>query len=202
MKASVIGGAVPALASLGLLVAASHAQAQAQLSFSGTKGVDFTVTLAAPVTYTINADFGMNGPHVAPAFVFKGVGNDFSSGGSAASGTITYSFNGGPALPILNMYSGETVGSLTPSDAYLWGNQEGVTVGEQVTLSAGSLMNFGGPLPANGSYVTYIIDGNGNDISTNGVTTLPEPASCGLLSLGAMAMLSRRRRDADSRRRP
>lgn len=180
----------------GLLTAVSHAHAQAELSFSGSEGDNFTVTLAEPVTYTIDANYGHDGPTQAPTFVFQGVGNDFTGGGSAANGTITYSFDGGPPNPIDGMYSGQSVKSLTPDDAYIWGNNEGVSVGETVTLSAGTLMTYGGSLPANGSYTTVIMDSYGNIISTDGVLSVPEPGSLGVLGLGAFAIIGRRGRRA------
>jgi hypothetical protein len=181
---------------------ATRSHGQAILSFSGSKGNNFMVKLAEPVTYTIDENYGANGQHTAPAFVFKGVGNDFSFAGSAASGTVTYSDNGGPPNPISGMYSGQTVGSLTPSDAYLWGNEEGVTVGEVITLSAGTILTYGGPLPANGSYTTYVMDGNGLDISTNGVSSVPEPVSTGVLGIAAIAVLCRRGNRGVNLRRP
>jgi len=178
---------------LGLLAAASQATAQANLIFTGTEGVNFTVRITAPITYKITENYGTQSKYQAPTFVFKAVGNDFTNGGSAASGNVSYSVNGESPNSIQDIYSGQTIGNLGPNDAYIWGYEQGVAVGDSVTLSAGTFTTYGGPRPANGSYVTYIMDGNGLDISTNGVSSIPEPASFGLLCGCGIAMLGRRK---------
>ena len=179
------------------LAAASSARAQALLAFSGGNGTPLTLTLNAPISYTVTrAGATLN----APYFDFQGVGNVFSSRYNLG-GTITFTINAGAAQGFGTLASGFSAGSEAATDAYLYGSMPGVAVGNTVTLNAGTLTttgNFAGAPPAGGSFQTFLFDGNGNKLdAVNGVAgPVPEPSTWALLGVGAGALgfdLRRRR---------
>ncbi len=174
-----------------LLASARTAGAQANLTFSGGNGAPFVLTLNSPVTYSITATSNQ----MAPFFDFQGVGNFFGSNNAQLSntGTITFSINGGPPKFFSGIASGSAFGVVTANDIYMYGTFSGATVGDIVTLSAGTLMtagSFASAPPQSGSFPTFIFQGDGTRISTNGVA-VPEPATWATL-LGGLGLLGPR----------
>jgi hypothetical protein len=147
------------------------AQAQANLTFSGGNGNPLSISLQQPVSYTINNSqcaLSTSGP----IFLFDEAGNPFGSG-VLLNGTITFSVNAGAAQPITNANSGVIAGNVTPNDLFIYGQLQSVPNGSIVTLSAGTVTTTGNVAaapPANGSFTTFIVDGNtGNRCSANGI---------------------------------
>ena len=189
------GAATFLLATLG----ASHACAQARLTFSGGLGAPLHLTLNAPVTYMITTATASGN---APLFDFQGVGNLFGNGNSpAVSGTVTFTINGAAAQTFATLASGFTGGSQAASDAYIFGSLPGVAVGNTVVLTAGTLTttaNFASAPPASGSYPTDITNGGGTRLdAVNGASVVPEPSTWALLGVGVVGLsLTLRRRAA------
>ncbi len=179
------------LAATALLTSASSSRAAAILSFSGGNNTPFVLTLSAPVQYVINAAPTSSGPF----FLFQSVGNVLGAQ-TGATGTISYSINAGPAVSILTENSGVSAGAIAPSDLYIFGAASTLTIGSVVTLSAGTLTttsNVASAPPASGSFNTFIVDGNGVQISAAGIT-VPEPTTWAMLGVGFTALLGFRRR--------
>jgi hypothetical protein len=166
--------------------AAPFAHAQASLSFSGGNGTPLVLTLNAPLVYTINTTPTGSGPF----FVFKNVGNALGSQ-QGASGTISYAINAGTLKAITAENSGQSVGSIGASDLFIFGTASTLTLGDTVTLTAGTLTtnsNVLGPPPAGGNFATFISDANGVQISTAGAT-VPEPTTWALLTGGLLTLV-------------
>jgi hypothetical protein len=171
------------------------------LSFSGGGGTPLSMTLTSPVSYTITQSAGLGD---APFFVFQGVGNPFGAVITFVSGNITFSVNGGPSRSVFQTASGVPVNDLAANDLYFFGQLPGVSVGNTVILSAGTLTttsNFAGAAPASGNFQTFIIEGYGAKISTFGTTAggnVPDSGATvallgvGLLGLFSFARISRR----------
>ena len=169
------------------LAAASHAQAQAVLSFSGGSGTPLTITLSQPLTFTITT-----AETTLPYFTFKNVGNVFGSEtGDGVTGNITYEINAGGALTFAAAGSDYTGGDTAPTDLSLQSSaNSSFVVGDVVTLSAGTETtndNFAATAPAGGSFTAFIADEAGYSISTDGV---PEPSTWALLGLGVAGLLA------------
>ena len=182
--------AVLGLAALG----ASHALAQASLTFGGGLGMPLTLTLNAPVTYVVTMA-AANAPYV----VFQSVGNVLGS--RPVSGTLTFTINGGAPQSFTYLNSGASGGggAEVPADAFLYGSMPGLAVGNTVVLNAGTLTttgNFTGAPPASMSYQTFLTDGNDDKLdAVNGVSAAPEPSTWALMDLGAAGVgLTLRRR--------
>jgi hypothetical protein len=177
------GGARLALCFLAvgaLLASAGEARAQASLSFSGGNNTPFVLTLNGPVSYVINAALSGN----APFFVFKNVGNPLGSTQIGATGSISYSVNGGASHSITTENSGTPVGSITANDLFFFGVSSALALGDVVTLTLGTITtasNVAAAPPAGGNFTTYITDSNGAQVSTNGVP-VPEPGVLALLA--------------------
>ncbi len=172
------------LAVSAFLVGSAHGQAN--LTITGGNGSPFTFTLAQAVTYTVTATTPL-----APLPVFANVGNIFGNSYPAVSGTITFSVNGGPATTLTVANSGFVGGALTANDLYFYGNRPGVTSGDTVVVTAGSLTtdsSFAQPPPASGTFTTFLVDDNGNRVSLNG-TSVPEPGSLALLAMGGLGLI-------------
>jgi hypothetical protein len=153
------------------------AHGQARLTFSGG-GIQLSTTVQTPITYTITTDNCL-GAGRGPFFVFDGTGTPFDSELSA-SGTITFSINGGNALPINRKGSGVDVEVVTADDLYIFGSLPGAVEGSTVVLSAGTITtanNVAATRPANGSYTTFITNSFGDRCSENGVSAAPSAAS-------------------------
>jgi hypothetical protein len=179
-----------------LTVLPQKAGAQANLTFSGGSGTPLTMTIAAPITYTITTT-----SPVAPFFIFQGVGDLFLTDTPSVTGTVTFSINGGAAQTIDIIGSGVTGGSLAADDVYIFGSSPGVTTGDTVFLTAGAITtttNIAAAAPANGAFDTFIVEGGGGDkISTLGSSSsaAPEPGTLALLALGtALGIVARRRK--------
>ncbi len=185
--------ALTALSALSVLVLSGPAaHAQANLSFTGGSGSPLTLTLAAPVNYTVTTTASR-----APLFVFQSVGDLFGGNSSFVTGALTYRINGGAAQTITTIGSGASSGSVTPNDIYIFGSFPGVSVGQIVTLASGSLTttsNVAVPAPANGSFTTFLAEGAGGAriSSINGPAggvAAPEPGSIALALTGSGPLL-------------
>jgi hypothetical protein len=178
--------------------------AQASFSFSLTETGLLRATLLAPLEFTI-----VNTPTThGAAFVFDGVGNPLNNGGNGAgsTGTITFSVNNGPSMPLDWIGNGITYGLVTPDDLYFLSSPffspaNVLQVGDVVRLSAGEMISGTQALfiPASGIFTADIFDNNAVLLSTGSVISgpaVPEPgtsaALAGLAILGFAA--SRRRR--------
>lgn len=170
------------------------ASAQANLAFSGGSGAPVTLTLLAPITYTINAinPFGYG-------FAFQGVGAAID--GQFVTGTISYSINGGAPETINVMNSGVAVGDLAANDTFIYNSLfvGSVNAGDTVLLSAGSITttgNIAAAAPASGAYNTFMFEDNGTKISNFGIasSSAPEPGTLVLLALGTIGGIVARRR--------
>ena len=154
------------------------AHAQANLTFEGGNGSPLTITLQQSVTYTIN---NSNCSAGGPVFIFDEAGNPFLGAFLPVTGTMTFFINGGTAQPITAAASGVTTpNNISPNDIFVFGAQSGATNGNMIVLNAGTVMttsNAAGPKPENGSYATFITDGNGFQCSDNGVATATTAAS-------------------------
>lgn len=159
-----------------LVVYIPAVEAQADLTFSGGNGTPLSITLQRAITYTINnTQCAASGP----IFVFDEAGNPFGSG-ALITGSITYSFNGGAAQPITNTNSGVIAADVTPNDIFVYGSLAGVSSGSTVVLSAGTVTttaNVGAAPPANGSFATFLTNGNGVRCSANGVAAASPTAA-------------------------
>jgi hypothetical protein len=175
------------LTATALLASTNRACAQANLSFSGGNNTPFVLTLNAPVTYVINAALTSN----APFFVFKNVGNPLGSQQSVAA-SISFSVNGGSAQTITTENSGAAVGNITANDLFFFGPFPALNIGDTVTLTTGTTTtnsNVASAPPAGGNFNTFLTDSNGVQISTAGVTAIPEPTIWALFALGGTALL-------------
>lgn len=184
-----------AVAAAFVLVSGS-ARGQANLSFSGGNGSPLSLTLSQPVVYTITTGFS-----VGPFFIFQNVGDPFHHLGSAVVGNIRFTINGGANYFMDTINSGENVGVVTANDLYIFGSEPGANAGDVILLSAGTLTtlaNVAAPPPANGSYTTFVTDGSGKLVSTNGIA-IPEPRSAALLVAGGLGVLFLVRRPRRSR---
>lgn len=124
----------------------------------------------------------------SPFFLFQGTGN-FLSDEANASGTLTFTVNGGATQSFSRFGTGESLGTVTPTDAVACGGFPGVTLGSVVVLNAGSITTnntFAGAPPANGAYQMFLYDnGSGARLNAAGGTTVPEPSTWALLLAGA-----------------
>jgi len=177
-----------------LLAAAPRASA-VPITFSGGSGTPLSFSLAAPVSYTITA------PAVAgsaPLFIIQNTGN--LNFGSAITGSITFSINGGLAQTLTDAGSGFPGGVVTANDLLFArsGASPSLSIGDVVTLTAGTWTtddNIAAAAPGSGNYTTFLIDDRGNLISANGVVSTPEALSTLWLALpliGGMVAMRRR----------
>ena len=201
---------VAALALSALALTAPSANAQANLVFSGGSGSPLSLTLTAPVTYTI---ITTPTSFSSPLFVFDAVGGtpfNFST----ATATITFSINGGTDQTINRINKSFSGGDVTSDDIYILGSLPGVVVGDIVTLSSGTLTtnsNIAVAAPASGSFTTFITNSGGSPmrLSTNGIaganpTAAPEPGTLPLVGMGLISGLGmvkgvRRRKQAQAK---
>jgi hypothetical protein len=179
---------------LGIILALPQvAQAQAGLSFIGGGGSPLTITISAPITYTLTAGTGSN---FGPYFIFQGLGNLFPSGGTIGTSTVTFTRNGGSPRTINNISGGVMLNDV--SIASLPTTTSPLTAGDTIVLSAGAITtssNVSSPAPANGLYTTFIVNNNGTTLSSNGVSSVsaPEPTSSAFIVIGSLVMVARRR---------
>ena len=176
-----------------LAVSCTTGHSQAHLSFSGGSGSPLTLSLAQTITYTITNPRTSD----APLFVFEDLGNLFQNGQYIVNSTITFSRNGGEALTITTVNSGISSFDLSANDVYMYGPMAGANVGDVITLRSGSITtmsNVAAAAPSNGSYDTFVVDGQGVRLSPNGVA-VPEPQSVllGVIGLGVLLVCARRR---------
>jgi hypothetical protein len=174
------------------------AYGQADLTFSGGNGTPLTIDLLDPLTFTINTT-----AVDAPLFVFEGTtdvaGTDPTQD---AASTITYSVDGGLPQPIFAAVFGESGGSLTADNFFIAGSAQGITAGDTITLSAGTVTtvsDFSGAPLANGVYPAFISDGT--NAGFDGVAA-PEPSVWAALVAGMVFLIPfvrRRRREAGKR---
>ena len=143
------------------------------------------MTLINPVVYTVTQNGGFNN---APSFLFDAVGGA-SLGYPSATGTITFSINGGSAQALNIVNQGIAENDLTADDFYTYGSAPGVSIGDVVTLSSGTLTttpNIASPPPTSGTFTTFLADGSGRRISANGVAA-PEPGTLPLVGMGLVS---------------
>lgn len=187
-----------------ILLGTLSAQAQSNLSFLGGNGGALELTIDAPIVYQIiTAPVGQ-----VPFFLFQNVGNVFMGGNpfpknSGVTGSITFTINGGSPFVVNVAGSGFARNDTTTNDLYLYygsfANVPALNVGDTLLLQSGTLTtttNVAQAPPANGSYSTFVIDGDGTRRSTYGLATVPEPSTWTLLLIGACGSLWMiRRRD-------
>lgn len=186
-----------ALAALTIVFPQRSAHAQANLTFTGGNGTPLTITVLNPITYTISS-----ADAVAPIFVFQGVGNPFGNTNTTVTGTVTVSINGGLAQPLFEMNSGRSGGVIDINDIITYDGVPGVSVGDIVTLSAGTITstnNVTGTIPTNGLYNTFVVSNGALRLSPNGViaSNAPEPGTLALLTGACLivgGLTTRRRR--------
>lgn len=142
------------------------AQGQADLSWGGGNGTPLTLTIARPITYTITS------ASTGPSFVFDGAAPNFDGNPVFLSGTITFSLNNTAAQQaIWVLAAGSQVNALSPDDAYMFLDRPGVSVGDTITLTAGTLTanaNYPEAPPTGGTFSTFVSDDDGVRLSANG----------------------------------
>jgi hypothetical protein len=168
------------------------------VTFSGGSGAPLSFTLTDPVTYLVTANGAL-----APLFVFQNVGDLFSNSFPSVTGNITFTINAGSPQSIAEINSGVNGGAITANDVYFFGSLPGVSIGDTVILSSGTLTtssNVAAAAPPGGMYNTFIIDGFlGLPLSGPGVSaSVPDSFSTLWLSLpltGMFAVAHLRRRN-------
>ena len=174
---------------------ASHAHAQAMLTFTGGNGAPLVLTLGNAVTYQITA----NAPGTpGPIFDFENadptnVYGNFPGGTS----TINYSVNGGTPQPLTGFFSNFDGEAASDNDLLVVGMESGVNAGETVTLFPGSFTTSD-PVtaapPVSGTFQTFITDGDLYAVESGpGVAAAPEPGTWAMLALGGIGMVGLRR---------
>ena len=186
-----------AVAAIGIFSAAPRALA-VPITFSGGSGTPLSLSLAAPISYTINATLNPTLATSGPVFIIQNTGN-LSFNNLSFSSSITFSINAGPAQTLSFASSGFSGGVITGNDLFFYGSVFGLNVGDVVTLTTGTWTtnnNVAAAAPASGSYTTFITDSFGNLISTNGISgpSVPESLSGLWLALPVMGMMAMRRR--------
>ena len=175
-------------------LASAPAGAAVIADFSGGSGAPITFTLPSAVSYTVTANTADE------AFLFKAAApnNPFANGHAPATGTITYSVNGGTPRPLNDMNSGFVSGDAAASDFYFFGEPfSTLAPGDVIVLNPGYLTtttNIAAAAPPSGSFTTFLTGGGGTGqrVSADGVA-VPEPAA-GILALLPVAALARRRK--------
>jgi hypothetical protein len=176
---------------LALSALAPNANAQSGFfTVSGGSGSPLTLTLNAPITFTIattstdiNTGFIVDGSNLANGF------SEFST----ATSSLTFSINGGGPITIDAIQGNIPVGAITADDAVLFRNGffTSVAAGDTVTLFAGTLTSndaFNAPPPTSGTYNVFIVrSSDGARISA--VTAAPEPGSIGLALVGGIGLM-------------
>ena len=179
--ASRLLAAAVGLAALAFAAPAAKAQT-ANLTFSGGLGTPLVLTLTNPVTYTVTAAY--NGVLI---FDLQNLGPT-SLRQMSFNGSIAFSVNGGAASPITNGNSGNSGGSLSVNDGYLYNFsvQSALVAGDTITLGSGTLTsttNDANARPADGSYQTFLL-GSGTRISA-----APEPETWAMLAVGGAVLV-------------
>jgi len=148
-------------------------------------------------TLTINYDitFNVTAGSSAFLFVFDEIATADASGDNAGFSGLEYSINGGDKSSLSSWRDnlGFDLGDMTPNDGHISGVFKTVSIGDTVTLHAGTgtmtstKPNFS-PW-ASGNYDMFMADGSGNQISD----VVPEPATAGLLGISAVVFYALRR---------
>ncbi|RYG93946.1 MAG: hypothetical protein EON58_17310 [Alphaproteobacteria bacterium] len=132
------------------------------------------------------------------------MGNILPLSFASFTGTWTYSVNGGAPQTLTFINSGAAGGELSASDMYVGGDLSSFAVGDKITLNAATITtttNVAAAKPRDGAYATFVFDGNGTRISSNGVSAavVPEANSAALLGLalpiiGTVAVARRKKK--------
>jgi hypothetical protein len=166
------------LFSIALLALCSLQPAAAAIPvvFSGSGGGgDATLTLADPVSFEITTEV------IDSAVVFAIIGAATGDNTFTAATGLTFSVNGGPALPIDNWRDGSpNFGDLTTADTFIYTTADhSFSIGDTVVLSSGdhTITSAEGAfdLPTSGTYEMFMANFTGNRISLNGTGAEPVP---------------------------
>lgn len=177
------------------------AAAQVNLVVGGGAGTPLSITVSTPVTYTITKV-----PTSNYYFAFKSFGDVFSASFPSPSGSIGFQINGGATTYFLDRFnSGVAGGDVVGSDLYVFTDMgvPGLAVGDVITLNTGTLATIGpvfANAPASGSFESFIFNEIGDRISSNAVSTVPEPASLALMGAGFVGLAGAARRKAARKR--
>ncbi len=202
---------------MGSFTAAAKLNAQVYLTFTGGNGSEVTITWSSPIVYTLTGSTAVSAKN--PTFVFQSIANSqtiFLTQGAVGGVAPTYTSTGAGSTDgtqTINTFAApNTFNAVTAGDVVFYATGDTantlLTVGDVITLSAGSLRYTGSPntsagytgaLPANGSYNTFIVDGSSTYLtllSSNG-SAIPEPSTyaviAGLAALGFVGWRRRRR---------
>jgi len=168
-------------------------QAAVAVTWSGGNGAPLTLTFSQPIVFNVDVAPGLTAQ--SPLFVVAGAGDLFGGTFPDASG-LTYSINGGSDQPISKWNSGLSGGAVVATDTYFFGVLPGVSIGDVVTLNAGTLtglLTFAAAPPSQTSADMFLVDSEGTNLSTAGGTVVPESSAAVLGSLSLLGLLRRRR---------
>lgn len=200
------------LVAIGSLVGITNANAQTvYLTFSGGGGSPFVISWSTPIVYTLSGTSVSSGFN--PYFVFSGITNI----STAVPVDTVATFSGAPTYSSTGVGSGDGTQTI---NSFYWKTPHGVvgandmefratldtaatilTVGDVITLTAGSLHNntpYSGIMPISGYYNTFITDAaDGANLGSG--SAIPEPSTyAAFAGLGVLGFAVWRRRKSVS----